>query len=37
MSTEEKIRGYILENFLFTDDQTALSNGDSFLEKGLDS
>ena len=35
MSTEEKIRGYILENFLFTDDQTALSNGDSFLEKGL--
>ena len=35
MSTEDKIRGYILENFLFTDDQTALANGDSFLEKGL--
>jgi len=35
MSTEDKIRGYILENFLFTDDQSALSNSDSFLEKGL--
>ena len=35
MSAEEKIRGYILENFLFTDDQSALSNSDSFLEKGL--
>lgn len=35
MSTEDKIRGYILDNFLFTDDQSALSNSDSFLEKGL--
>ena len=35
MSKEDKIRGYILENFLFTDDQSALSNSDSFLEKGL--
>lgn len=35
MSTKDKIRGYILENFLFTDDQSALSNSDSFLEKGL--
>lgn len=35
MSVEDKIRGYILENFLFTDDQTALNNNDSFLEKGL--
>jgi acyl carrier protein len=35
MSVEDKIRGYILENFLFTDDQSALSSTDSFLEKGL--
>jgi len=35
MSTEVKVRGYILENFLFTDDQSALENSDSFLEKGL--
>ena len=35
MSTEDKIRGYILENFLFTDDQSELSSTDSFLEKGL--
>ena len=31
----EKIRKYILENFLFTEDETALSNDDSFLEKGI--
>jgi acyl carrier protein len=30
-----KIRKYILENFMFTDDETALSNDDSFLEKGI--
>ena len=35
MSIEDKIRGYILENFLFTDDQSALSNGTSFLDKGI--
>ena len=35
MSIEDKIRDYILENFLFTDDQSALSSTDSFLEKGL--
>ena len=35
MTTKDKIRGYVLENFLFTDDQSALSNNDSFLEKGL--
>jgi len=35
MSTEDKVRGYILDNFLFTDDQSALSNSDSLLEKGL--
>ena len=35
MSMENKIRSYILDNFLFTDDQSALLNSDSFLEKGL--
>jgi acyl carrier protein len=35
MSAEAKIRNYILENYLFTDDQSALHNNDSFMEKGL--
>lgn len=35
MSVEQKTRNYILENFLFTDDQSVLANGDSFLEKGI--
>ena len=30
-----KIRKYILENFMFTEDETALSNDDSLLEKGI--
>lgn len=35
MSVESQVRNYILENYLFTDDQTALANEDSFLEKGI--
>lgn len=35
MSVEQTVRNYILENYLFTDDQNALSNDDSFLEKGI--
>lgn len=35
MSAEETIRSYILENYLFTDDQSALNSDDSFLEKGV--
>jgi acyl carrier protein len=35
MSEETSIRNYILENYLFTDDQSALNNEDSFLEKGV--
>jgi acyl carrier protein len=35
MTAENKIRNYILENYLFTDDQSALVNGDSFLDKGI--
>lgn len=35
MSIEQKIRDYILENYLFTDDQNALLSNDSFLDKGI--
>lgn len=35
MSVEAKVREYILENYLFTDDQSALNSSDSFLEKGV--
>jgi acyl carrier protein len=35
MSAEAQIRNYILENYLFTDDPSALDSGDSFLDKGI--
>lgn len=35
MSVEQQVRSYILENYLFSDDETALGNSDSFLEKGI--
>jgi acyl carrier protein len=35
MSIERKLRGYILENFLFTNDDAALSSSDSFMAKGI--
>lgn len=35
MSIEKKVRDYVLENYLFTDDQAKLQNTDSFLEKGI--
>jgi acyl carrier protein len=35
MTIEAKLRTYILEDFLFTDDESALSSSDSFLEKGI--
>ncbi|AUM13610.1 acyl carrier protein [Ketobacter alkanivorans] len=35
MSAKEKVKNYILENYLFTDDQDALKDGDSFLEQGI--
>jgi len=35
MSIEQEIRGFILENYLFTDDQSALANTDLFLEKDI--
>ena len=31
----EKIRNYILDSFLFTDDQSVLNDDDSFMEKGI--
>ena len=35
MEIESKLRNFILENYLFTDDQSVLSNEDSFLDKGI--
>ena len=35
MSLKTPIRGYVLDNFLFTDDQTALEDSASFLEEGI--
>lgn len=35
MSLEKQLRSYILQNFLFTEDESALKNSDSFLAKGL--
>ena len=35
MDIESKLRNFILENYLFTDDQSVLSNEDSFLDKGI--
>ena len=35
MSIEQKVRDNILHNYLFTDDQSALSNDMSFLERGI--
>ena len=31
----QKLRHFILENYLFTDDQAALNDDDSFLEGGV--
>lgn len=35
MKEEAEIRKYILENYLFTDDENALGNDESFLAKGI--
>lgn len=35
MSTEKKVREYILENYLFTNDESMLRNDESFLDKGI--
>jgi acyl carrier protein len=31
----QKLRHFILENYLFTEDQAALKDDDSFLERGI--
>ncbi|MDB4582910.1 acyl carrier protein [Draconibacterium sp.] len=35
MSNEETLRKYILENYLFTEDESELDNNNSFLELGI--
>ena len=35
MPNEEILRKYILENYLFTDDESELDNNDSFLDLGI--
>ena len=35
MSIEKKVKEYILDNLLFTDDSNSLANEDSFLNKGI--
>jgi acyl carrier protein len=35
MSVEQQIKQYILENFLFTNDESVLNNTESFLDKGF--
>ena len=32
---KRKLREYIFDNFLFTEDENALANDDSFMEKGI--
>ena len=32
---EQKLRTFIFENFLFNEDENALKNEDSFMEKGI--
>ncbi|KZY31633.1 MULTISPECIES: acyl carrier protein [unclassified Oleiphilus] len=35
MSNEATLRTFILENYMFTDNQDELKNDDSFLDKGI--
>lgn len=35
MPIEKKVRSYILENYLFTSDESMLRNDESFLDKGI--
>jgi acyl carrier protein len=34
-TVESKLRAYVLENYLFTDDASALDDSDSFMAKGI--
>lgn len=35
MEIESKVRNFVLENYLFTEDESELENEDSFLDKGI--
>jgi acyl carrier protein len=35
MSVAQGVRDFILQNFLFTEDQSAIADDDSFLAKGI--
>ncbi|RLJ20229.1 acyl carrier protein [bacterium endosymbiont of Escarpia laminata] len=35
MAVREEIRSYVLDNYLFTDDQSKLEDDNSFLETGI--
>lgn len=35
MSVIKKLRAYVLDTYLFTSDENALGNDDSFLDKGI--
>ena len=35
MDIRQTIRSHVLQNYLFTDDPSALGDGESFLEKGF--
>lgn len=35
MGTKKRIRNYILENYLFTDDQSLLDDDTSLMQKGI--
>jgi acyl carrier protein len=35
MSTNSEIKTFILQNYLFTDDQSVLSEDDSLIQKGI--
>lgn len=35
MSVEKQVRNFILENYLFTDDESALASDHSFLDQGI--
>lgn len=35
MTVEQKIRDFILNNYLFTSDPSALRNDDSFMKRGI--
>lgn len=35
MTNESKVRSFILENYLFTDDQNELKDEDSLLDRGI--